>query len=60
MTRRVFDCRELPGDCTLTIAGSEDEVLEAQVLHAVAAHEQQDGPELRDFIRAYLRDEVAA
>jgi predicted small metal-binding protein len=60
VTRKVFDCRELPGDCTLTISGSEDEVLEAQAIHAVATHEQQDCPELRDFIRAHLRDEVAS
>lgn len=60
MSRLVFDCRELPGECSLTITGSEEEVLEAQALHAVAAHEQQDGPELREFIRAYLKEEAAA
>jgi len=32
----------------------------ARALHAVAAHEQPDGSELRDFIRAYLKEEVAA
>jgi predicted small metal-binding protein len=60
MNRKIFDCRELPGECTLTISGTEDEVLEAQALHAVAAHEQQDGPQLREFIRTYLKDEEAA
>lgn len=60
MTRKIFDCRVLPGECTLTISGTEDEVLEAQAMHAVAAHDQHDGPELRDFIRAYLDEEVAA
>ncbi len=60
MTRKVFDCRELPGECTLTISGTEDEVLEAQAAHAVAAHAQHDSPELRDFIRASLKAEVAA
>jgi predicted small metal-binding protein len=58
MTRKVFDCRELPGECTLTIAGSEDEVLEAQAMHAAAAHDQHDGPELREFIQTSLKDEV--
>lgn len=58
MTRLVFDCRALPGECSLTISGTEEEVLEAQALHAVAAHEQHDGPELRAFIRAYLNEEV--
>jgi predicted small metal-binding protein len=60
MNRKVFDCRQLPGECTLTIAGTENEVLEAQALHAAAAHDQRDGPELREFIRASLQDEVAA
>lgn len=60
MTRKIFDCRVLPGECTLRIAGTEEEVLEAQAMHAVAAHDQQDGPELRDFIRAYLNEEPVA
>lgn len=60
MTRKFFDCRELPGNCTLSISGTEEEVLAAQALHAVAAHEQPDGSELREFIRAYLKEEVAA
>lgn len=60
MTRNVFDCRALPGECTLTIAGTEEEVLEAQALHAVAVHDQHDGKELRDFIRVSLQAEVAA
>lgn len=60
MTRKVFDCRELPGECTLTIAGTEDEVLDAQAMHAAAAHDQGDGPDLREFIRASLKAEVRA
>jgi uncharacterized protein DUF1059 len=60
MTRKVFDCRVLPGECTLTISGTEDEVLDVQAMHAVAAHDQHDGPELRAFIRAYLETEEAA
>ena len=60
MARRMFDCRDLPGNCTLSISGTEEEVLGAQALHAVAAHEQPDGSELREFIRAYLKEEVAA
>jgi hypothetical protein len=60
MTRTVFDCRNLPGDCTLTISGTEAEVVDAQALHAVAAHDQHDGPELREFIRTYLTAEVPA
>ncbi len=55
MARRMFDCREWPGECTLAISGEEDEVVEAQLLHAVQAHGQPDGPELRELIRASLK-----
>jgi predicted small metal-binding protein len=55
MDRRIFDCREWPGDCTLAISGEEDELVEAQVLHAVQAHGQQDTPQLRELIRASLK-----
>jgi hypothetical protein len=44
----------------LTISGTEAEVVDAQAMHAVAAHDQHDGPELRDFIRSYLTAEVPA
>ena len=60
MPRKVFDCREWPGDCTLAIAGEEDEVVEAQALHVVHAHGQQDSPELRQMIRGALEDEARA
>ncbi|MDQ6682686.1 MAG: DUF1059 domain-containing protein [Chloroflexota bacterium] len=60
MIRKVFDCRELPGSCSLSISGTEEEVLAAQALHAVAAHEQPDGSELREFIRSYMKEEVTA
>jgi hypothetical protein len=55
MGRHLFDCREWPGECTLAISGQEDEVVEAQLLHAVHAHGQQDGQELRELIRASLK-----
>jgi putative lipoic acid-binding regulatory protein len=56
MSRKLFDCREWPGECTLAISGEEDEVVEAQLLHVVQAHGQQDSPKLRDQIRASLVD----
>ena len=56
MERKVFDCRAWPGACTLAISGEEDEVVEAQLLHAVAAHGQQATPQLREQIRASLKD----
>jgi hypothetical protein len=58
--RKVADCRDFPSDinCTLTISGSEDEVLAAATMHAVAAHKHEDTPELREQIRGMLKDEV--
>jgi predicted small metal-binding protein len=58
MARKMIDCRKVPNEigCTLTIAGQEDEVLEAAVAHAVARHGHQDTPELRDMIRTGLED----
>jgi putative lipoic acid-binding regulatory protein len=55
MGRHIFDCREWPGECTLAISGEEEELVEAQVLHAVQVHAQQDTPQLRELIRASLR-----
>ena len=56
MARKMIDCRKVPSDigCTLTIAGSEDEFLDAAVAHAVAKHGHQDAPELREMLRGAL------
>ncbi len=59
MPRKLFDCREWPGECTLAISGEEEEVVEAQLLHVVHAHGQQDSPQLRELIRASLTDAPA-
>jgi predicted small metal-binding protein len=58
MARKMIDCRKVPNEvgCTLTIAGKEDEVVDAAVAHAVAKHGHDDTPELRDMIRAGLED----
>jgi predicted small metal-binding protein len=58
MTRKMVDCRAMPSEsgCTLTIAGTEEEVLDAAVAHAVAKHGHQDTPELREMIRSGLAD----
>jgi predicted small metal-binding protein len=58
MARKMIDCRTMPSDinCTLTIAGEEDEVLDAAVMHAVAKHGHEDSPELREGIRTGLVD----
>ena len=38
--------------CTLTIAGEEEELLDAAVAHAVDKHGHENTPELREQIRA--------
>lgn len=59
MGRKVADCRKFPSEnnCTLTIAGSEEEVVKAASEHAVSAHGHADIPELRQEIRGILEDE---
>jgi predicted small metal-binding protein len=62
MARKMIDCGKVPNEinCTLTIAGTEDEVLDAAVGHAVAKHGHQNTPELRTMIRSALEDVPAA
>jgi len=56
MARKMIDCRKVPNEigCTLTIAGQEDEVLDAAVAHAVAKHGHTENPELREMLRGGL------
>jgi len=58
-TRKVADCRQFPSEknCTLTISGTEDEVLEVAVQHAVTAHGHKNTTELRNQIRSMVKDE---
>ena len=58
MARKMIDCRTIPSDinCTLTIAGTEDEVVQAAAAHAVSTHGHEDTPELRDMLRGALVD----
>lgn len=59
MTRKYIDCREVPSDshCTVAIAAdSEEELLEAAVQHAVAVHQHEDTPELRQMIRGAFHE----
>ena len=62
MSRKVADCRRFPSEsnCTLTIAGEEEEVVRAASEHAVSVHGHEDTPELREQVRSMLEDEVAA
>ncbi|HEV8609261.1 MAG TPA: DUF1059 domain-containing protein [Thermoanaerobaculia bacterium] len=59
--RKVADCRKFPSDrhCSLTISGTEEEVLEVASQHAVASHGHEDTPELRERLRGMLEDEPA-
>jgi len=56
--RKMIDCRNYPSEkgCTLSIEGTEEEVLDAAMLHAVTAHGHTDGPELREQLRKLLKD----
>jgi predicted small metal-binding protein len=58
MARKMIDCRSVPSEigCTLTIAGQEEEVLDAATAHAVAKHGHEDTAELREELRASLQD----
>jgi predicted small metal-binding protein len=58
MARKMIDCRSIPSEinCTLTIAGEPEEVLDAAVMHAVDKHGDKDTPELRAMIRNGLVD----
>ena len=60
--RKVVDCRLYPSEknCTLTITGTEDEVLRAATEHAISAHGHEDKPELREQIRSIMIDEKPA
>jgi predicted small metal-binding protein len=57
--RKSIDCRDYPSEknCSLKISGTEEEVLEAAVLHAVSAHGHENTPELREQIKSMLKDE---
>ncbi len=59
-TRKVIDCREFPSEshCTLTISGTEPEVLKAAAEHAVSSHGHKRGPELDSALRASMHDET--
>lgn len=60
--RKVIDCRNFPSEknCTIAISGTEEEVLDLAVLHAVTVHGHQQTPELRKQIRSMLKDEPGA
>ncbi len=59
MARVMADCRRFPNDsnCSLTIIGEEEEVVQAAAEHAASVHAHDDTPELREQIRGMLEPE---
>jgi predicted small metal-binding protein len=58
--RKSIDCRNYPSEknCSLKISGTEEELLDAAVQHAVSAHGHQNTPELREQIKSILKDDA--
>jgi len=58
--RRRISCGDYPSEsgCTLTISGTEEEVLRVAVLHACNVHGHKDTPELRAQIRTAMKDQA--
>jgi predicted small metal-binding protein len=57
--RKSIDCRNYPSEtnCSLKISGTEEEVLNAAVQHAVSVHGHENTPELQAQIKQMLKDE---
>ncbi|MGH7498253.1 MAG: DUF1059 domain-containing protein [Gemmatimonadales bacterium] len=57
-TRKMIDCSRSPSskNCTLMIAGTEDEVLRTAMRHAVEEHGHPNTPEFREQLRGMLAD----
>jgi predicted small metal-binding protein len=57
--RKSIDCRDYPSEknCSLKISGTEEEVLDAAVQHAVSAHGHEETPALREQIKSALKAE---
>jgi hypothetical protein len=58
--RKSIDCRDYPNEknCSLKISGTEKEVLDVAVQHAISAHGHKNSPELREQIKSMLKDEA--
>ncbi len=56
--RKSIDCRDYPSEkgCSLRISGTEEEVLDAAVQHAAAAHGHEKSPELREQLKSMLKE----
>ena len=58
-TRKIIDCRSLPGDKprSITISGTEQEVLDLAALHASAVHGHKTPPTLRQQLRCRTKSQ---
>ena len=59
MARKYIDCRLFPSDSKCSVAISADtveEVVDAAAQHAVAVHNHEDSPQLRQQIRASVKE----
>ena len=59
MARKYIDCRLFPSDtkCTVAISADDaDELVEAAAQHAVTVHKHEDSPQLRQQIRASVKE----
>jgi predicted small metal-binding protein len=56
MSRMMADCRRFPSEinCSLTIIGEEDEVVQAAAEHAASSHGHENTPEMREQVRQML------
>jgi hypothetical protein len=59
MARKMADCRRFPSEsnCSLTIIGEEEEVVQAAAEHAASVHGHDDNDELRAQVRGMLEPE---
>ena len=59
MGRVMADCRRFPSEsnCSLTIIGDEEEVIQAAAEHAASVHSHEDTAELREQIKGMLEPE---
>ncbi len=56
--RYTLDCRDYPGSkCSLSISGTEEEVLKEGEFHAVSAHGEKKEPGLRDKLREFIKED---
>ncbi|MGW7100669.1 DUF1059 domain-containing protein [Streptomyces sp. NPDC054838] len=58
--RKMIDCRKFPSEsnCSLFMSGEEAELVRAAEEHAVSVHGHTASPELREQLKAAMKDEV--